>query len=135
MVEETQHYAARCFIMVPLLDESEKFNIQSVEEQIMKLASYCNANYATNYMKFIREQNKSYGLKERTFGIAKDGGKIDKVGGLTDYVRREHCVNFILDGLHRCDTFYHKETELAEKLMKPPYERLERDTLGYPRLK
>lgn len=133
MVEEPQNYAARCFIMIPHLDELEKFNIESIEKQITKLSTYCNENYAPNYMRFIKENNKSYGLKARSFGLAKAGHKVDKEGGISDYVSREHCTNFILEILNRRENFYSREKELAEKLIKPPYGGHEQKALGYPR--
>ena len=131
----TSKYPKNCFVLIPTPQEDGTFDDHSIQEEIKRLAEYCNRVYHANMERRRTASGGTYSIMERTFGPAAMPnltGTDDQGTALSDYISRRHCIQFIQLAYGGDSAFYSNNEEKAVALMKPPYQLPECITLGYP---
>lgn len=132
MPNSSTMYNAKCFVMVPQVDEQNRYGPRTLKRQVQKLADYCNVNYQRNMVKRREESNKNYTIKNRTFGLAADPMTEDSTGHLSSYLTRDSCFFHLRYAMNFDTSFYNEFEALAKQLLAPPYTVQEQECLGYP---
>lgn len=129
-------YPATCFLLCPNRSGPKRaFSVASVEDQVQKVADYCNKVYVNNQRKY-QTYNKLTPKtpQQRSFGLARQPNRTDAHHShlpLNKFITRYHAVEFLCYAYNCDNDFYRMKTTIAQRLLHPPHS-FEEKRLGYP---